>query len=101
MCYLMPRGVAVLWAGLALGWSWSFTVCQPGLGIAPRLTLGGLGNEQAGKRRMRRSRRRKKVRKKHLGRNVGEGGGGLGIERVPQHRAVQCIGQVVMNTNTG
>ena len=48
MCYLVPRGVAVLWAGLALGWSWSFTVCQPGLGIAPRVRLGGLGNKQEG-----------------------------------------------------
>lgn len=47
MCYLMPRGLAVLWAGLALGWSWSFTVCQPGLGIVTRLGLGGLGNAAA------------------------------------------------------
>ncbi len=47
VCYLMPRGLAVLWAGLALGWCWSFTVCQPGLGIATRLGLGGLGNAVA------------------------------------------------------
>lgn len=45
--YLMPRGLVVLWAGLALGWCWSFTVCQPGLGIATRLGLGGLGNGAA------------------------------------------------------
>lgn len=49
MCYLMPRGAAVIWAGLTLGRSWRFTVCQPGLGIAPRLGLGGLGNEQEGR----------------------------------------------------
>lgn len=55
MCYLMPRGLAVLWAGLALGWSWSFTVCQPGLGIATRLGLGGLGNASAKKDKEERS----------------------------------------------
>lgn len=94
MCYLVPRGVAVLRAGLALGWSWSFTVCQPGLGIAPRLRLGGLGNEQAGRRRIRRSRRRKKVKKKHWERSEEEGRGGVGkrASSRTQHSAVYWAG---------
>lgn len=91
MCYLVPRGVAVLWAGLALGWSWSFTVCQPRLGIAPRLRLGGLGNEQAGRNRMRR-RGRKKVRKKNWWRRR---------EGIGRRSVVQCVGQVVVNSYTG
>lgn len=67
MCYLMPRGLAVLWAGLALGWSWSFTVCQPGLGIVTRLGLGGLGNAAA--KRTRNSGVAKKKKKKAVGRS--------------------------------
>lgn len=98
MCYLVPRGVAVLWAGLALGWSWSFTVCQPGLGIAPRLRLGGLGNEQAGRRRIRRC-RRKKVRGgesiwREGRKGEGEGRGGIGqrASTTAQHSAVYRAG---------
>ena len=49
VCYLMPRGdVTVIRAGLALGWRWSFTVCQPGLGIVTRVSVGGLGREGGG-----------------------------------------------------
>lgn len=60
----MPRGLAVLWAGLAFGWSWSFTVCQPGLCIATRLGLGGLGNEAA--KRTRKSARAKRWEKARI-----------------------------------
>lgn len=84
----MPRGVAVLWAGLALGWSWSFTVCQPGLGIAPQLKLGGLGNEQAGKRKTRRRKRRKKARKKERERREKKGGIGKRASTTAQSSAV-------------
>lgn len=43
MRYLVPRGgVAELWAAVALGWRWSFTVSQPGLGIVTRMGMGGL-----------------------------------------------------------
>lgn len=100
MCYLMPRGVAVLWAGLALGWSWSFTVCQPGLGIAPRLRLGGLGNEQAGSRRIRRCRKKEESEKKAFGEKKGRREG-KDCEASEYHSTAQCIGQVVMDTNTG
>lgn len=53
MCYLVPRsGVAVteIWAAVALGWRWSFTVCQPGLGIVTRVSMGRLkGGREARK----------------------------------------------------
>lgn len=41
--YLVPSaGVAEIWAAVALGGCWSFTVCQPGLGIVTRVSVGGL-----------------------------------------------------------
>lgn len=51
MRYLVPRGgVAELWAAVALGWRWSFTVSQPGLGIVTRMGMGGLkGGRKGGK----------------------------------------------------
>lgn len=47
--YLVPRGgVAELWAAVALGWRWSFTVSQPGLGIVTRMGMGGLKGGRRG-----------------------------------------------------
>lgn len=54
MRYLMPRsGVAQIWAAVALGGCWSFTVCQPGLIIVTRVSVGGLkgGERKEGKER--------------------------------------------------
>lgn len=43
MSYLEPSdGVAEIWPAVALGGCWSFTVCQPGLGIVTRVSVGGL-----------------------------------------------------------
>lgn len=53
MRYLVPRsGVAVteIWAALALGWRWSFTVCQPGLGIVTQVSMGGLKEREQGRK---------------------------------------------------
>lgn len=53
MCYLVPRsGVAVteIWAAVALGWRWSFTVCQPGLGIVTRVSMGRLKGGREGRK---------------------------------------------------
>lgn len=53
MRYLVPRSdVAEIWAAVALGWRWSFTVSQPGLGIVTRVSMGGLkGGRKEGRRR--------------------------------------------------
>lgn len=41
----MPSdGVADIRAAVALGGCWSFTVCQPGLGIVTRVSVGGLND---------------------------------------------------------
>lgn len=51
MCYLVPRSdvaVTEIWAALALGWRWSFTVCQPGLGIVAQVSMGGLKEREQG-----------------------------------------------------
>lgn len=38
-----------VWAAVALGWRWSFTVCKPGLGIVTRVSEGGLKGRREGK----------------------------------------------------
>lgn len=49
MSYLMPSGgVADIRAAVALGGCWSFTVCQPGLGIVTRVSVGGLNDGNDG-----------------------------------------------------
>lgn len=51
MCYLVPRSggaVTEIWAAVALGWRWSFTVRQPGLGIVTRVSKGGLKGGREG-----------------------------------------------------
>lgn len=74
MCYLVPRsGVAVteIWAAVALGWRWSFTVCQPGLGIVTRVSMGGLkggreGRKEGGKEGGREGRRRRRAKQQKI-----------------------------------
>lgn len=52
MRYLVPRsGVAEIWAAVALGWRWRFTVSQPGLGIVTRVSMGGLKGGRKGGRK--------------------------------------------------
>ena len=53
MRYLVPRSdvaVTVIWAAVALGWRRSFTVCQPGLGIVTRVSVGGLKGGKEGRK---------------------------------------------------
>lgn len=68
-------------------------MCQPGLGIAPRLRLGGLGNEQAGSRIIKNSRRRKKVWNKHWKKRKGDRSEGIGKQAssTAQHSAVYWV----------
>lgn len=42
--------MAEIWAAVALGWRWSFTVCQPGLGIVTRVSMGGLKGGREGRK---------------------------------------------------
>lgn len=78
--------MAEIWAAVALGWRWSFTVYQPGLGIVTRVSMGGLkgrkGREQG----------------RMEGRKGGGGGGGeqgsKGEKRMKEGReggAAQCV----------
>lgn len=41
--------VTEIWAAVALGGRWSFTVCKPGLGIVTRVGVGGLKGGREGK----------------------------------------------------
>lgn len=80
VCYLVPRsGVAVteIWAAVALGWRWSFTVCQPGLGIVTRVSMGRLkGGREARKEGWRRAKQRRE--EANEGGGVGRRCGGIG-----------------------
>lgn len=69
MRYLVPRsGVAEIWAAVALGWRWSFTVCQPGLGIVTRVSMGGLkGGREGRKEEWRRRRAKQQKREANAG----------------------------------
>ena len=88
MCYLVPRSdVAEIWAAVALGWRWSFTVCQPGLGIVTRVSMGGLKGGREGRKEGWRKRRAKQQRRANVGgrKGVMEGRGGW------RGSAAQCV----------
>lgn len=81
--------MAELWAAVALGWRWSFTVSQPGLGIVTRMGMRGLkGGRKGGKGwkiigKGGGSRREKQMQGGEEGREgVLQGGGGLWGQRV-------------------
>lgn len=73
-----------IWAAVALGWRWSFTVCKPGLGIVTRVGVGGLkGGGKGGA----------EEKQTQGGRGGGEGGGrGRGRGRgVGGGGATKCV----------
>lgn len=99
MCYLVPRSVvAEIWAAVALGWRWSFTVCQPGLGIVTRVSMGGLkggregseeGREEGGQEGRKEGWRRERAKQQKT--EADKGGRGLWEEEGGQGGAAQCI----------
>ena len=90
MCYLVPRSdVAEIWAAVALGWRWSFTVCQPGLGIVTRVSMGGLKGGREGRKEGRVEEEESKAAEESEGR--GEGGGYGGMRRMAGQRSAACF----------